>query len=118
MGSTLGGCWRVFQARSTNDSMSLLTVVMNPDSATGLSDMMNKLDRWDALIGDYEMKFEKDDSCDNVRQAALLATAREAVVENRLAGRRDLDNLASVRCMIDEVIRDKREARGAIQLSG
>ena len=56
--------WRVlafwFQARSTNDSMSLL----NPDRAKDLSDMMNKLDRWDALIRDYEMKFEKDDISD------------------------------------------------------
>ena len=34
------------------------------------------------------MKFEKDIG-DNVRQAALFAMAPEAVVENRLAGRRD-----------------------------
>ena len=42
----------------------------------------------------------------------------EAVVENRLAGRRDLDNYAKVRCMVDDMVRDKREARGAIKLSG
>ena len=57
--------WRVlafwFQARSTNDSKSLLTMIMNPDRAKDLSDMMNKLDRGDALIRDYEMKIEKDD---------------------------------------------------------
>ena len=57
--------WRVlafrFQARSTNDSMSLLTMTMNPDRTKELSDMMNNLDRWDALIRDYEMKFEKGD---------------------------------------------------------
>ena len=41
--------------------MSLLTMIMNPDRATDLSDMMNKLDRWDALIRDSEMTFEKDD---------------------------------------------------------
>ena len=114
--------WRVlafwFQARSTNDSMSLLTMIMNPDRAKDLGDMMNKLDRWDALIRDYEMKFEKDDISDKMRQAALFAMAPEAVVENRLAGRRDLDNYAKVRCMIDDMIRDKREARGAIKLSG
>ena len=114
--------WRVlafwFQARSTNDSRSLLTMIMNPDRAKDLSDMMNKLDRWDALIRDYEMKFEKDDISDKMRQAALFAMAPEAVVENRLAGRRDLDNYAKVRCMIDDMIRDKREARGAIKLSG
>ena len=114
--------WRVlafwFQARSTNDSMSLLTMIMNPDRAKDLNDMMNKLDRWDALIRDYEMKFEKDDISDKMRQAALFAMAPEAVVENRLAGRRDLDNYAKVRCMIDDMIRDKREARGAIKLSG
>ena len=48
--------WRVlaywFQARSTNDSMSLLTMIMNPDRAKDLSDMMNKLDRWDVLTRD------------------------------------------------------------------
>ena len=53
-----------------------------------------------------------------MRQAALFAVAPEAVVENRLAGRRDLDNHTKVRCMIDDMIRDKREARGAIKLSG
>ena len=46
--------WRVlafwFQARSSNDSMSLLTMIMNPDRAKDLSEMMKKLDRWDALI--------------------------------------------------------------------
>ena len=114
--------WRVlafwFQARSTNDSMSLLTMIMNPDRAKDLNDMMNKFDRWDAPIRDYEMKFEKDDISDKVRQAALLAMAPEAVVQNRLAGRRDLDNYAKVRCMIDDMIRNKREPRGAIKLSG
>ena len=107
-----------FQARSANDSMSVLTMVMNPDRAKDLNDMMNKLDRWDALIRDYEMKFEKDDISDKMRQAALFAMAPEAVVENRLAGRRDLDSYAKVRCMIDDMMRDKREARGAIKLSG
>ena len=53
-----------------------------------------------------------------MRQAALFAVAPEAVVENELAGRRDLDNYAKVRCMIDDMIRDKGEARGAIKLSG
>ena len=113
--------WRVlafwFQARSTNDSMSL-TMIMNRNRAKDLNDMMNKHDHWDALIRDYEMKFEKDDISDKIRQAALFAMAPEAVVENRLAGRRDLDNYAKVRCMIDDMIRDKREARGAIKLSG
>ena len=63
------------------------------------------------------MKFEKDDISDKMRQAALFAMAPEAVVEKRLAGRRDLDNHAKVRCMIDNMIRDKREARRAIKLS-
>ena len=114
--------WRVlafwFQARSTIDSMSLLTMIMNPDRAKDLSDMMNKLDRWDAPIRDYDMKFENDDISDKMRQAALFAEAPEAVAEKRLAGRRDLDNCAKVRCMIGDMIRDKREARGAIKLSG
>ena len=64
------------------------------------------------------MKIEKDDMSDKMRQAALFAVAPEAVVENRLAGKRDLDNYAKVRCMMDDMIREKREARGAIKLSG
>ena len=71
--------------------MSLLTMIMNPHN---LDDIMNMLDRWDALIRDCEMKFDKDDISDKMRQAALFAMASEAVVENRLAGRRDLDNYA------------------------
>ena len=55
--------WRVlaflFQARSTIESMSLLTMIMILDRAKDLSDMMNKHDRWDALIRDYEMKCKK-----------------------------------------------------------
>ena len=81
--------WRLlvflFQARSTNNSMSLLTMIMNPDRAKDLSDMMNKRDRQDAHIRDYEMKLEKDDISGKMRQAALFAMAPEAVVENRLA---------------------------------
>ena len=69
---------------------------------------MNKLDQWDAQIRDNEMKFEKDDISDTMRQAALFAMALEAVVENTLAGRRDLDNYAKVRCIIDDMIREKR----------
>ena len=114
--------WRVlsfwFQARSTNTFMSLLTMTMNPDRAKDLSDMMNKLDFWDAPIRDYEVKFEMDDISDEMRQAALFAMAPEAVVENRLAGRRALNNYAKVRYMIDDMMRDKREARGAIKLGG
>ena len=118
MGSTLGRVLAFcFQARSTNDSMSLLIMIMNPERAKDL-DMMHKLDRWDALARDNEKKFEKDDISDKMRQAALFAKAPEAVVENRLAGRRDLDNHAKVRCMIDDMIRDQREARCAIKLSG
>ena len=45
------------------------------------------------------MKFEKDDISEHMRQAALLAMAPEAVVEDRLAGRRDLGNYAKVRCI-------------------
>ena len=91
--------------------MSLLTMIMNPDTVTDLNDMMNKIDRWDALIRDFEMKFEKDDISDKMRQAALYAMAPEAI-------RRDLDNYAKVRCMIDDMTRDKREVRRAIKLSG
>ena len=89
--------------------MSLLTVIMNPERVKDFSDMMSKLDHWDALIRDNEMKFDKNDISDKMRQAALCAMAREAVVESRLAGRRDLDDYAKIRCMIDDMIRDKRD---------
>ena len=65
--------------------------------------MMNKLERWDALIRDYDMNFEKDDI---MHQAALFAVAPEAVVGNRLVGRSVLDNYATVRCVMDDMIRD------------
>ena len=68
--------WRVlafwFQARSTNDSMSLLNMIMNPDRAKGLNDTMNNLNRWDALIRDYEMKFEKDDVSDKIAPSSTV----------------------------------------------
>ena len=41
-----------FQAMSTSDSMSPLTMITNPDGAKDLSDVMIKLDRWNALISD------------------------------------------------------------------
>ena len=108
--------WRVlaflFQAKSTNDSMSLLTMVMKPVRAKDLNDMMSNLVCWDALIRDCEMKLNKHDISDKMRQAALFAMLPEAEVEHRLAGRRDLDDCAKVRCVIDDMIRDKRQARG------
>ena len=97
---------------------SLLTMIINPDRAKDLTDMMKKLDRSDALIRDFEMKFEEDYIYYKMRQAALYTVALEAVAENRLAGRRDLDHYAGVRCFVDDMIRDKREARGALKLSG
>ena len=72
---TDGFNWRVlviwFQARSTIDSVSLLTMILNPDRAKDLSDMMNKLVRWDALIRDFAMKLDKNDIPDKMHQAAL-----------------------------------------------
>ena len=69
--------WRVlafwFRAIYTNDSTLRLTMIMNPDSAEDLSD--TKLDRWDAVIRDNEMKFKKDDISDTMRQAVLLVMA-------------------------------------------
>ena len=38
-----------FQDRSTSDSMSLLTMIMNLERVKDFSDMMNTLDRWDAV---------------------------------------------------------------------
>ena len=43
-----------------------------------------------------------------MRQAAWFAIAPEAVVENRLAWKRDLDDCAKVCCVIDDMIRDER----------
>ena len=70
--------------------MSLLTMIMNSERAKDLSNRMSKLDRWDALIREYEMEFDKNDISDKMRQAALFAMAREAVVEEK------------VRCIINE----------------
>ena len=95
---------------------SLLTMIINPDRAKDLTDMMKKLDRSDALIRDFEMKFEKDDISDKMRQAALYAVSLEAVAENRLAGRRDLDRYAGVRCFVDDMIRDKKRSERSLQI--
>ena len=48
-------------------SVSLVTMIVNPDRAKNFSDMMNKLDRWDALVRDYEMKFDEDNNSDKMR---------------------------------------------------
>ena len=57
------------------------------------------------------MKFDKNDISDKMVQAAFFAMACETEFENRLAGRRDLDNYA-------KVLGDKGEARRAIKLGG
>ena len=95
--------------------MSLLTMIVNPERAKDLSDMMSKLDRQGGVIRDYEMKLDKNGISDKMHQAALFAMAPEAVVENKLAGRRDLDDCAKVRCKMDDMSRDKGEARGGNQ---
>ena len=56
------------------------------------------------------MKVGKDDIPDKVQQAAVYAVASEVAAENR-----DLDTDEKVRSMIDDMIRDKRETRFAIQ---
>ena len=53
------------------------------------------------------MKFAKYDISDKMSQAAQFAMPREAVVENRLAGRRNLDNYTKVPCMMDDMIGDR-----------
>ena len=65
-----------------------------------------------------QLTVEKDDISDKMRQAALFAMALEAVVQNRLVGRGDVETYVKVRCIIDDMIRDKREARNTIKLSG
>ena len=111
---TDGFNWRVLvfwiQARSTIDSMSLLTMILNPDRAKDLSDMTNKLVRWDALIRDFAMKLDK--------KISRTKCTKQHSVENKLAGRRDLDFCAKVRCMTDDTTGDKRRARRAIKFGG
>ena len=77
----MAGVGVLVPGQTTNDSMSLLTMIMNPDRAEDLSDMMNKLDRWDALIRDYEMKFEKDDISDKNAPSSTGRNGSEALVE-------------------------------------
>ena len=60
-------------------------MIMNLERAQDLNDMMNKFDRWHALIRDNNILVK-------VRQAALFATNSEEVAEKMLAGKRDLDN--------------------------
>ena len=81
---------------------------------------MTKLDRWDALVRDYKITFafDEDHVTDKVRHAAVHAMAPGAVEENRLARRRDLNTYKNFPTMIDVMIRDKRETRGAIKLGG
>ena len=94
MGSMRGGyscSWSL--GRPQNDSMSLLTMIMH----TGRSKDLIDTGMWD-----YQMKFDKDDIPDKVRQAAVHATASEAVVGHRLPGRRDLDTCEVVLRLIDD----------------
>ena len=57
--------------------MSLLAMIMNPGRAKDLSDMMNKLDRWDAPIRDCEMSFEKRISLTNcAKQHCSMSLSR------------------------------------------
>ena len=60
----------------------------------------------DGSAGDK--KVLKTDGFNAWRQAALFAMAPEAVVENRLTGRRDLDDCARIRCIVNDTIREKR----------
>ena len=68
-----------------------MNVIMNPERAKDFSDMESKLDRRDATAQKYEVKFDKHDKSDKIRQAAIIyGMAPNAMVESRLAGRRDL----------------------------
>ena len=62
------GVW--FQARSTIDFMSWLVMFVNPERARDLNDMTNELARWDATVGDYEVKFGQYDIPGMATQAA------------------------------------------------
>ena len=87
------------------------SVTTKPETSRALIDVTTKRDRWDALVRDYEMKFDRDDTSDKVRQAAVYAMVPEAVVENRLAEIRTL-----TRNTIDDMIRDTRETRSTINI--
>ena len=68
-GSAGINAWRVLelcsQARSTSDSVSLLSMIMNPERvserAKDLNDMKGKVDCWDAMVRDYDMEFRMDE---------------------------------------------------------
>ena len=70
---------------------------------------MSLPDRWDAMARSYEVWCDKGDTSDKVYRSAIYA--------NRHVGRRDLDSYDKLRSMND-MIRDKRGARGAIELRG
>ena len=91
MGSMRGGyscSWSL--GGPQNDSMSLLAMIMHTGRSKDLIDTGTR---------DYQIKFDRDDIPDKVRQAAV---APEAVVGHRLAGRRDLDTCEMVRRIIDD----------------
>ena len=83
--------------------MSLLTLIMNRNKAKNLKDTMNKLVHWDALIRD----------CDMLSRHLQQTKCSQSHRRQKLAGRRNLDNNANVRCMICDMLRDTREWSGA-----
>ena len=43
------------------DSVSLLTMIMNPETVEDLVDMTNKIDHGESMFKDYDMKFDSGD---------------------------------------------------------
>ena len=77
--------------------MSQLTMIKNPERVKDLKEMTNKLDRWDATVRVYEMKFDKDDVPNTVRQAAMYAVAPEALEETQVGWRERIGHLRPLR---------------------
>ena len=92
-GVYIGRNHSLFCHRSNRDEIfnftPQLTMIMNLERAQDLNNMMNKFDRWHAMIRDNNILVK-------VRQAALFATNSEEVTKKMLAGKRDLDNYEKV----------------------
>ena len=64
-------------------SREQLTNLLTPVQVQDLNLILGEIEQWEKKVTDYEMKFEKDDISDKVRQAAIRAMAPEAVMAAR-----------------------------------
>ena len=77
-----------------------------------------RLDHWDALVRDYERKFQASDISDAGKQAAMGAIAPTVIYDHRIAGHPELNSYLLVRQVLDDIVRDKRNQKGLFKPKG